>query len=351
MQPIVRVGSGVGVDLKGLVEPTKLSLEHLSGRVLAVDAYNALYQFLAIIRGETGVPLMDRQGRVTSHLSGLFYRNLNLLALNIKPIYIMDGKPPSLKSAEIQRRKVVKQEAVRMYAEALTKGDLEGARKYAQATSVIKDYMVEDTQRLLSLMGIPHVMAPSEGEATAAHLTKIGVATDAASQDFDSILFGAKRLVRNVTISGRRKLPGRNVFVDIEPEEVVLRDLLSKLELSQEQVVDLGILVGTDFNPDGFKGIGPVKALKMIRQYGRLEKAPGIKEELKKIDYEVIRRIFLEPKVADVSDVRWERVDSEGVMGFLCGQHDFSEDRVRKALGRLEETEKQKSESLERWFS
>lgn len=339
------------MDLKGLVEPTKLSLERLSGRILAVDAYNALYQFLAVIRGETGEPLMDRNSRITSHLSGLFYRNMNLLSLSIKPIYIIDGKPPSLKKVEIERRRVVKEAATVRYAEALAKGDFEGARKYAQATSVVKDYMVDDTKRILDLLGVPWVLAPSEGEATAAHLTKTGVATDAASQDFDSLLFGARRLVRNVTVSGKRKLPGRNVFVDVEPEEIVLKEVLERLGVSEGMLVDVGILVGTDFNPDGFKGIGPVKALKMVKQYGRLEKVPGIGEELKKIDYEAIRRVFLEPNVVDASGLKWGVPDAEGLVGFLCGEHDFSEERVRKALQRFKETEQKRSDSLEKWFS
>jgi flap endonuclease-1 len=293
---------------------------------------------------------MDRGGHVTSHLSGLFYRNVNLLSMSIKPIYIIDGRPPSLKKAEIERRKTVRQEAVVKYSAALKRGDLEGARKYAQATSVIKDYMVEDTKALLDLLGIPWVLAPSEGEATAAHLTRTGVATDAASQDYDSLLFGAERLVRNVTVSGRRKLPGRPVFVEIEPEELRLPEVLGRLGVSRAQLVDLGILLGTDFNPDGFKGLGPVPALKLMREYGGLEKMPSIQEELRRVDYASIRRIFLEPSVADASGVRWGRVDGEGVVQLLCGRHDFSEERVRRALEKLEGVEERRSESLDQWF-
>lgn len=341
----------MGVDIRDLVKPTKRALEQLSGKTIAVDAYNAIYQFLAIIRGETGDLLKDSQDRVTSHLSGLFYRNVNFLALGLKPVYILDGKPPSLKAIEIQRRRVAKQEAVVKYMSALSHGNKGEAKKYAQATSVMKDYMREDTKKILTLLGIPTVDAPSEGEATAAHFTSSGVTVAAASQDFDSLLFGASRLIRNLTISGRRKLPGRSVYVNVEPEEIDLKSLLNDLRVSREQLVDIGILVGTDFNPDGFKGVGPTTALKLVKEYGSLEKIPRIQESLAKIDYAEIREIFLHPKVAESRRLTWNKPNYEGVVQFLCGDRAFSENRVRKALDKLEQAERSRSESLERWFS
>ena len=341
----------MGVDIKDLVKSTKLSLEELSGRTLAIDAYNALYPFLAIIRGESGEHLMDAQGRVTSHLSGLFYRNVNLLSIGVKPIYILDGRPPSLKTAEIARRRKVKKDAVAKYVDALRRGSREEAKKYAQATSVIKDYMVEDAKKLLDSLGIPWVSAPSEGEATAAYLTAQGIASATASQDFDSLLFGASRLVRNVTISGRRKLPNRRVYVDVSPEEIVLSDLLGELGLSREQLIDVGILIGTDFNPDGFKGVGPVKALNLVREHGSLEEISQLSEELAKCDYNAIRRIFLNPSVSDSRMIEWKPIDEEGVVHFLCSERNFSENRVKKALKKVEQAKRKPAvESLERWL-
>lgn len=340
----------MGVELKDLVKPRRLSLEQLGGEVLAIDAYNALYQFLAIIRGESGEPLMDREGRVTSHLSGLFYRNVNLLMLGIKPLYILDGTPPSLKSIEIERRRAAKNEAVTKYMEALRSGNLEDARKYAQATSLIKDYMIEDTKRILEILGIPWLEAPSEGEATAAHLSSIGLAAATATQDYDSLLFGAKRLIRNVTISGKRKLPSRPVYIEVEPEEILLKDLLDNLAITREQLVDLGILIGTDFNPDGFKGIGPATAIKLVKTYGQLENIPEIQDKLAEIDYEQIRNIFIKPKVAEPIEPRWRGPDRDLLIGFLVKERDFSEERVKHALDRLEEMEARRSQSLERWF-
>ncbi len=341
----------MGLDLKPLVQSIQIKLEGLSGRTVAVDAYNAIYQFLAIIRGQQGEHLMDSAGRVTSHLSGLFYRNINLLEMGIKPTYVFDGRPPSLKYAEIERRRKAKQEAIVKYAQALQEGKMEEARKYAQFTSVIKDYMVEDSQRLLGLLGIPHIDAPSEGEATAANLTITGTTYASASQDFDSLLFGAKRLIRNLTVSGRRKLPRKQVYIDVEPEIIELERMLGDLGISRDQLVDIGILIGTDFNPDGFRGIGPKKALKMVKEHGRLEDIPEIKDSLGEIDHVKIREIFLKPDVASVGKLDFGEPDRDGLIQFLCKERNFSVDRVGAALNRLKKASETRSQTLEHWFS
>ncbi|MCP8317219.1 MAG: flap endonuclease-1, partial [archaeon] len=243
----------MGVDLGEIIQRKKLSLDDLSGRIIAIDAYNALYQFLAVIRGEKGEPLMDRQRRITSHLSGLFYRSINLLEKGVKVVYVFDGEPPELKEAEIERRKRIKKEAIVRYEQAIRMGRMDEARKYAQMTSQLKDMMVEDAKRLLDYMGIAWVQAPSEGEAQAAYMAEKGHVWAAVSQDHDSLLFGAPRLVRNLTISGRRKLPSKYEYIEVEPEQIDLNQVISNLNITREQLVDIGILIGTDFNPDGFK--------------------------------------------------------------------------------------------------
>ena len=341
----------MGVNLGDIVQRKKVSLESLSSRIFAIDAYNALYQFLSIIRGEAGEPLRDHEGRVTSHLSGIFYRTVNLLSLNIKPVYIFDGPPSELKSTEITRRHKIKEKAEIKLTEALSKGKFKEAKKHAQATSVLRNYMIEDTKTLLQLLGIPWIDAPSEGEATAAHLTNIGLATDAVSQDYDSILFGAKRLLRNITISGKRKLPNRPIYIILSPEELTLQNVLSSLQLSREQLVDFGILLGTDFNPGGFKGIGPAKAIKYIKSYRCLEKIPDIKQALKEINYESIRDIFLNPKVISPPPFSWNDIDEDGLLNFLSKDRDFSEERIRSSIVKLTESKKKISNSLEKWIN
>ena len=342
----------MGVDLADLVPRTKTTLEELSGKTFAVDAYNALYQFLAIIRGPTGAPLMDRQGRVTSHLSGLLYRTTNLAERGIRLVYVFDGRPPALKEVEIKRRRAIKEEAVVKYEAALAKGRVEEARKYAQATASLKDMMVEDTIKLLTHLGVPYVRAPSEGEAQAADMATRGDVWAAVSQDFDSILFGAKRLVRNLAISGRRKLPMREAFVQVDPETLTMDDALRELQLTREQLIDLGILIGTDFNPDGFKGIGPKTALKLIKQHGSIDSIARSKPEFQPpAELERIRSIFLKPEVTSNYALQWREPDVDRLVEFLCGDRDFSEERVRTAVakaktGFVQETGKKTLESF-----
>lgn len=341
----------MGLDLKGLIVKEKTSLEAFASKVIAVDAYNTIYQFLSIIRGQDGMLLSDSKGRVTSHLSGLFYRNINFLSLGIKPIYVFDGKPPSMKAAEIERRKQIKKEATIKYEKAYVEGNFEDMRKYAQQTTSMQDGMVDDAKHLLDLFGIPYVQAPSEGEATAAHLTKTGVAYASASQDYDSILFGAKKLIRNFTNSGRRKLPNRNTYIDIEPEVIDSQKVLTELGVTPEQLVDIGILIGTDFNPDGFERIGPKTALKLIKDNGKLENIEQIQNKLSQINYKEIREIFLHPIVANVSEIKFSEVDYSGIIQYLSGERDFSRDRVESSLNRLQKTTIKRSHTLEQWFT
>ena len=327
----------MGVNLRDLVPKTTVTLESLSGKSIAIDAYNALYQFLAIIRQPDGTPLKDSTGKITSHLSGLFYRTTNLVELGIKVVYVFDGVPPTLKETEIKRRAKVKEEALVKYEKAMAEGRIEEARSYAQATSRLKDYMADDSKRLLTLMGIPWLQAPSEGEAQAAHLARKGDTNFCASQDYDSLLFGAPMLVRNVTISGRRKLPKKEVYIDVVPETVELNQALKELGITREQLVDIGILVGTDFNPEGIKGMGPKTALKLIKEHGTLENAlPHIKDAEFPVEPQRIRDIFLNPKVRDDYRLEWRQLDEEGIINFMCREKDFSEDRVKKAIEKMQ---------------
>ncbi len=343
----------MGVELRDLLPKTAVKLEDLSNKTIAIDAFNAIYQFLSIIRQPDGTPLMDGSGKVTSHLSGLFYRTSNLLEMGIKPIYVFDGKPPQFKQAEIQRRKEIKTEMAAHYEKAAATGDTAKMRTYAQATTSIQSYMKDDAHRLLELMGLPWIQAPSEGEAQAAHMTRKGTTQYCASQDYDSLLFGAPLLLRNVTISGRRKLPNKNVYIDIVPEVISLQESLKQTGLTHEQLIDVGILIGTDFNPDGIKGLGPKTALKLIKQHGTLEAAlPFIKNAQFPHPPAEIKEIFLHPDVTDNYTVQWRDPDVEGIVNFLVREKDFSEDRVRKQLDRMQTgAQKQKGKtSLDKWF-
>ena len=342
----------MGLDLKPILTHTNIKLSDLSNKIIAVDAFNTIHQFLATIRGSTGELLTNSHGEITSHLSGLFYRNINLLAEGIKLVYVFDGVSSPLKTNEIQRRHQIKEIATEKYEKALVHGKLEEARKYSQATSVLTNKMIEESKRLLSLLGIPTIQAPSEGEATAANLTNTDLVHICASQDYDSILFGARRLVRNITISGKRKVPNRNAYIDVPLEIFHLEDILNQTKLTNEQLVDVGILIGTDYNIGGIPGIGPKTALKLIQKYSKLENIDQLQEPLSNVPYEEIRQLFLKPKVANVTsnDIKFEAVDYDKLVEFLCTEKNFSSDRVNSALQKVRNSDKNKNQSLEKWF-
>src|ERR671912_2212918 len=340
----------MGIDLKPILTTCPIKSSDLSNKIIAVDAYNTIYQFLATIRGPTGESLTNNKGEITSHLSGLFYRNINFLTENIKLVYIFDGKPHSLKFKEIARRKELKQEAIEKYQEALEEGRLEDAKKYSQGTVILTDKIIEQSKMILKLLGIPVIQAPSEGEETASILTKDGMAYACASQDYDSLLFGAKRLIRNLTISGKRKIPNKNKYVNIEPEIIHQSQILESTKLNLEQLVDVGILIGTDFNPGGFPGIGPKTALKLIKENGSLEKIGKIKDDLNDVPYQQIREIFLNPENIPLNNIEFDNPNYNEIIGFLCDTMDFSKERVKSSLERVKKSQEKRSQSLEQWF-
>src|SRR5215211_4761538 len=333
----------MGIDLKPILTSCPIKLSDLSDKIIAVDAYNTIYQFLATIRGPTGDSLTNNKGEITSHLSGLFYRNINFLTENIKLLYIFDGKPHSLKFNEIKRRKESNQEAIE-------EGRFEDAKKYSQGTVILTDEIIEQSKKILKMLGIPVIHAPSEGEATASILTKDGTVYACASQDYDSLLFGAKRLIRNLTITGKRKIPNKNQYVNIEPEIIHQSQILESTKLTLEQLVDVGILIGTDFNPGGLPGIGPKTALKLIREKGRLEEIEKIKDSLKDVPYQQIREIFLNPENISIGNIEFDNPNDKEIIGFLCDTMDFSKERVESSLEKVKKSQEKRSQSLERWF-
>ncbi len=340
----------MGIAIGSIVPKREITLEQLSGKIIAVDAYNTLYQFLANIRQPDGTPLMDSAGNITSHLSGLFYRTINLLIKNIKPVFVFDGKPPELKHAEHQQREEAKQKAMQKYVEAKETGDIEEAAKYARQTVKLTKQMVDESKQLLDAMGLPYVQAPSEGEAQAAFIVKRNDAYAVASQDYDALVFGAPRLVQNVTLARKRKLAS-GAFVPVQPELIELEQLLNSLQINHDQLICLAILVGTDFNPHGVKGIGPKKALQLIKQY----KTPvqifnAVKQKLD-FDWQEVFSIFKKPNVTEKYNIKFGQPNTEKIKKLLVDKHEFSEDRIAHALEKLTKArEEAKQTSLQRWF-
>jgi flap endonuclease-1 len=327
----------LGVPLTPIIVKETLTLGDLRGRGFAVDAFNVLHQFLALIRTREGAPLTDRDGHVTSHLVGLAFRTTRLISdYGMRLVFVFDGQPPKLKSAEVVKRREARMKAEQEYHEALTRGDMAEAYSKAVMTGRLTGEAVLDAKRLLTLLGIPWVQAPGEGEAQAAYMAGRGHVWAANSRDYDALLFGAPRLVRYLTISGEEWLPSKGRARRLEPELIELETLLSHLELTREQLIDVSILVGTDFNP-GVKGIGPKTALKLMRSHGSIEALPAEILERVTPHYHDVRAIYLEPDVTADYDVKPGAMQEDELRSFLCEERGFSEDRVDTLIGRMKQ--------------
>lgn len=362
-----RPAGRVGIDLGDIVVRHPASMGDYAGKRVAFDAWNILYQFLSSIRAPDGTPLKDREGRVTSHLAGTLYRTASLVEAGIKPVFVFDGAPHRLKMETLAGRaaRKVEAEAARAAAEAEREtaraaGDEAGAeaaeermRTKAQQTSRLTLPMVEQATTLLKSLGVPVLQAPGEGEAQGAWMAQQGIVHAVCSQDYDAVLFGAPRLVRNLSVVGRRKLPGKQVWVDVQPEEVTLEGSLAGAGLTREQLIDVALLVGTDFHP-GIDGIGPKKALALVKKEGSLEALierlsanpasaasaaeRSILEQHEALaDREEVRRIFLEPAHAPVKpeDLEMRMPDAPTVRRLMVETHGFAPERVDTALERF----------------
>jgi len=346
----------MGVDLGDLAVKNTISLDSLSGKIIAVDAFNVIYQFLASIRQEDGTPLQDFRGNVTAHLSGLFYRNTKLIDNGIKPIYVFDGERARLKGKTMEARAKAKETAKKKWEAALAKGELKEAKKYAQATSRLTGDMIEESKELLGYMGIPWVQAKGEGEAQAAAMVHEGKAYAAASQDYDCMLFGSPILIRNLSITGRRKVPRQDRFVMVEPEEIKLNETLQSLDITREQLIVMGILTGTDFN-EGVYRVGPKTALKIVKEHKSLSEVKKYVKEKYDYEFEVdpedVFKIFMKPEIAKTKEkFKWGNVSASKIEKLLVERHDFSEDRVERTTNQIIKSfeEKGKQKNLGQWF-
>jgi flap endonuclease-1 len=345
----------MGVDLGDLALKHTISLQSLSGKIIAIDAYNIIYQFLASIRQEDGTPLMDYKGNVTAHLSGLFYRNSKLLENGMKPVYVFDGKPHDLKkkvqSVRGERKKIAEQK----WKEALEQGKYEDAKKFAQATSRLTPEMVEESKVLLLAMGIPVVQAPSDGEAEAAQMVAKNLAYATASQDYDAMMFGSPRLLRNISITGRRKIPRQDRYILVEPEEIDLKESLDSLGISRSGLICLGILLGTDFN-EGVKGVGPKTALKIVKEHKTLDGIVAYVRQKYEYEFEVdpeaVFNLFMNPPYSEPGELKWKAIDEDGVKKILVEKHDFTVERIEKVIADVSKMAKERSaqSKLEQFF-
>nr|KMM66046.1 DNA-repair protein rad2 [Coccidioides posadasii RMSCC 3488] len=322
------------------------------GRKVAIDASMSIYSFLIAVRSD-GQQLMNESGETTSHLMGFFYRTLRMVDNGIKPLYVFDGAPPKLKSGELAKRMARKQEAAEQHEEAKETGTAEDVEKFSRRTVRVTREHNEECKKLLKLMGIPYIDAPTEAEAQCAVLARAGKVYAAASEDMDTLCFDSPILLRHLTFSEQRKEP---------IQEIHLERVLEGLGMDRKQFVDLCILLGCDY-VDPIPKVGPNTALKMIRDHGSLEKVVEAMENDPKKKYtipedwpyEQARDLFFEPDVRPADhpecDFKWESPDVEGLVKFLVEGKGFSEDRVRSGAARLQKNLKTAQQSrLEGFF-
>ena len=342
----------MGVNLTPIIVKTVLSLDDLRGRSFAVDTNNYLYQFLSLIRMPDGTPLQDSHGNTTSHLAGLMFRSTRLMHdYDMQLIFVFDGFPPQLKQREIRKRREMREKAAVEWRKALKKGDYATAFSKAVMTSRLTQPLVKDAKQLLSLLGIPFVQAPSEAEAQTAYMATRGDVWAASSKDYDSLLFGSQRLLRYLTISGREFLPSKGISRRLQPELIELDKFLAGYRINREQLIDIAILIGTDFNA-GVKGIGPKTALNLIQKHGRIEDLPAdIKSKLEAQNHQAVRKFFMQPDVTQDYAIKYEEADEDGLYEFLCEQRDFSKSRVETVVQRMRAFYKRERQAeLKEWL-
>jgi flap endonuclease-1 len=334
----------MGLQIGEIIPKKQIEFKDLKGKTIAVDAFNILYQFLTTIRQPDGTPLKDNDGNVTSHLSGLFYRNMNLIFEGVRLIYVFDGEAPKLKGKTKEKRKESKDEMREKYEKAVEEEDIEAMGKYSRSLISLDEQKINESKELLNAMGIAVVQAPGEGEAQASALSKEKIAYGVSSQDYDCLMFEAPMLIQNLGMARRRKTP--TGYVDIYPQIIELNGALKELGINQEQLICLGILCGTDYNPGGVKGFGPKKSLQIVKEYKTKEKIFEALEKEEKFqkykvdfDWKEIYDEIKNPNIDKKPKIEFPKINKEEIKEILM-KHDFSEDRINNQLDKLEDVKK-----------
>tara|TARA_Y100000034_G_C6908725_1_gene422586 strand:- start:3514 stop:4509 length:996 start_codon:yes stop_codon:yes gene_type:complete len=330
----------MGIAISSLIPKKEIKISDLGGKRLAVDTSNVLYQFLSSIRQVDGTPLMDSKRRVTSHLMGLSTRIPKLMDENIKLCFVFDGKPPALKFQESQIREERKVIAESKFKEAMSKRDVKKMLKYSKQFTRLDKNITEESKKFIEALGLPVIQAPSEAEAQAAFMAEQKDVYGVVSQDTDSLIYSTPRLIRNLTASAKRKVKG--MYVTNYPEVIELKQVLKTLKINKDQLLALSILVGTDYNPKGVKGIGPKTALKLVKEHKSFDKIFSNVEA--EFNWKKIYATFKNMPVIKNYKLRWKEPNLSRITKILSS-HDFSENRINKLLEKLTKKEK----GLDRW--
>lgn len=326
----------MGINISQIISKKDISLDDLKNKKLAVDASQMLYQFLSSIRQPDGTPLMDSDDNITSHLMGISTRIPNLIEKNLKLAFVFDGKPPLLKIHEKEQREHRKQLAEKRLEKAKEEGDETSMLKYSKQTSRLTFKMSDEAKELIKAFGLPVIQAPSEAEAQCSFMAEKQDVYAVATSDYDALLYSAPRIIRNLTLSQRRKI--RSTYVTVNPELIELKEVLKELEINQDQLIVLSIIVGTDYNVGGVKRVGPKTALKLVKQNKNFD---GLFKELKPdFDWKKIYATFKSMPIMKNYQLKWTEINEDKIKKILVDKHDFSEERVDKMLERVTKKEK-----------
>ncbi len=343
----------MGLQIGDIIGKKQIRFSDLKSKTIVVDAFNAIYQFLTTIRQPDGTPLKDSKDNITSHLSGLFYRNMKLILEGIKLIYVFDGEAPELKKRTWEKRKQAKDLAKEKYDKAVSEEDVEAMGKYARSDVLLDEKKIDESKQLLEAMGIAVIQAPGEGEAQASFMNKNDKEIYAvSSQDYDCLMFKAPKLIQNLGMSRRRRTISG--YVEVFPQIIELSEVLKQLDINQEQLICLGILCGTDYNPGGVYGLGPKKSLKFVKEFKTKEgifKAVEDDEKLElSFDWKEIYNEIENPKIDKKPKIEFPKINQEKIKEILL-KYEFSESRIDNQLGKLDELKKAKAQKTLFTFS
>lgn len=356
-----------------------MELKSLHGRAIAIDASMAIYQFLIAVR--SGAPnqqsfmLTNSEGETTSHIQGMFNRTIRYMTEGIRPVFVFDGKPPSIKSGELLKRREKREKAQAALQVATEQGNVEEQDKHSKRLVRAGHKENQDCQKLLTLMGVPVVLAPCEAEAQAAALAKAGKVYAAGTEDMDALTFQTPKLIRKMTFASASK----SMVQSMDHSKALLG-----LGLTQAEFVDLCILLGCDYC-DTIKGVGPKTALKLIREHKNIETilkhldgkkftipedwvppsaAGGNKDDVGEQSsqdeespppecdgatarkdegeeefipsYVQARKLFNEHEVLSNVELKWKPCQPEELSKFLVDEMGFNPDRVKSSIDKLQ---------------
>lgn len=335
----------MGIGLKDLIIGEELDIKDLANKIVCIDAPMLLYQFLTTIRQSDGSYFTDKNGNITSHLIGLNSRITKLIQYGLKLVIIFDGKPPELKKQEQEKRRERKKEAEEKYKIAMEKKDFAEMKKYASRSVHLNSEIIQESKEFLEAFGLPIIDAPSEAEVQGSQIVKNGDAFAVATQDADALMVGCPRIIKNLSLLGKHKKANKLDYQTYKPELVKLADVLNNSGIDQEQLVLLSILIGTDFNPGGIKGIGPKNALKIVKENPTKELLKIAISDKIEFDFDAVYATIKNIPVTNEYKLEWKDINEDKIYEILVEKHNFSEERVKKNLESLKEYSNSKKQS------